>query len=185
MSNPKYLLVWSLMLCFGSQSFAQDEGVEEPSLGSPSEFDESTETAEEDVMNQLEQLNEVSSASLEFKAFIYSGKGRKNPFSKPSSLEAVKEEFVGEEQGRTGGLEGYDISSFQLTTVMWDVKHPKALVKASETETFVIEEGTKIGRSNGYVAKIREGEVIIIESSLSTDKGASTVYKTQVLKLGR
>lgn len=162
-----------------------DMFVDEPALESPSNLDESADTAEEDMMTQLEKLNEVSSSNLEFESFIYSEKGRKNPFLRPSGLAAVKSEFLSDKSIQESGLEGYDISSFKLTTVMWDVKHPKALVKASDKETFVIEEGTKIGRSNGYVAKIREGEVIIVESTLSTDKSLSKVYRTQVLKLGR
>ncbi len=141
---------------------------------------------EDEVLNQLDKLNEISEGSLEFKPFIYSEKGRKNPFLKPGGLDAVGSETPEEEAVvKTTGLEGYDISSFQLTAVMWDIKYPKALVKASEKETYVIEEGTKIGRRNGYVAKIREGEVIIVEPSLKADNEAATLYKTQVLKLGR
>lgn len=164
--------------------YAQDEGFEEPLLESPTDFGDGVEIDEEEVMNQLDQMNEASS-DLDFKSFIYSEKGRRDPFSKPPGLEETKDQFVGEQESQTGGLEGYDVSSFQLTTVLWDVKHPKALVRASDTETFVIEEGTKIGRSNGYVAKIREGEVVIVEPALSTDPSVPTLYKTQVLKLGR
>ncbi len=138
---------------------------------------------DEEVVDQIDKLNKESEGSLEFTAFIYSERGRRNPFLKPGGGKTqalTKEETA-------SGLEGYDIASFRLSAVLWDVKFPKAIIKASEKEVYVVEEGTKIGRRNGYVAKIREGEVVIVEPSVHPGKENTeeTIYKTQVLKLGR
>lgn len=171
--------ILSLICIFSSvYAYAQEEGipVEDPLQENPL-------ADEDEILNQLERLNKFSDMNINFKSFIYSERGRRNPFKKPAGLEReIETSGLGAE---TTGLEGYDISSFQLTAVMWDIKYPKALVKASEDEVYVIEEGTKIGRRNGYVAKIREGEIVVIESSTESNKKEQTLYKTQVLKLRR
>lgn len=176
-----------LILLFPFMAFGQSGDVsedlavvKEPALNAPTNEEDTDE-----VFNQVEKLNEASGESVEFKPFVYSERGRRNPFQQPGGLERETEVVDAEEELNLTGLEGYDISSFTLTAVMWDVKYPKALVKADENEIYVIEEGTKIGRRNGYVAKIREGEIVIVEPSLQSDEDDTVLYKTQVLKLGR
>ncbi|MGH1468021.1 MAG: pilus assembly protein PilP [Bdellovibrionales bacterium] len=177
--KAKFILTISSFLFCLSVAYAQEEVV----LDAPVE---GVLEDEDEVLNQLDRLNEISDGSLEFRSFIYSEKGRKNPFLRPGGLERADPKRDEEDKAvKTTGLEGYDISSFQLTAVMWDIKFPKALVRVSEKETYMIEEGTKIGRRDGYVAKIREGEVVIVEPSQQADEKSTTLYKTQVLKLGR
>ncbi len=160
-------------------AFAQDNGI---SLDETVNKEDSAD--KDEVLKQLDKLNEFSNRNMEFKPFIYLERGRRNPFLKPRGEEKINEAPIKEALQGTG-LEGYDVFNFELTAVIWDVKYPKALVKDSVGKIYVIEEGTKIGRSNGYVVKIREGEVVIVEPSLSTGKEKVTLYKTQVLKLGR
>ena len=89
------------------------------------------------------------------------------------------------EELELSGLEGYDVDTFKLTTILWNIKHPKALVRSVNKEEYLLEEGTKIGRNSGYVAKIREGEVIIVEPTFPNGQRGQKLYRTQVLKLGR
>lgn len=136
------------------------------------------------ILDQIEELNKFSEDQVGLKPFVYSERGRKNPFKKPNgvTLEITEAE---KEKSKTSGLEGYDLEAFKITTVLWDIKYPKALVKSPNDEIFVVEEGTKIGRNSGYVAKIREGEVVVIESTMPNGETGRKFYKTQVLKLGR
>ncbi len=171
-----------VLLFFVNIVFAQDNDT------SLDEFKEKNLVDEDEVLNQLDKLNELSNRSMEFKPFIYSGGGRRSPFLKSGEVKRVESEnkiAFAEEILQSTGLEGYDVSSFELTAVMWDIKHPKALVKDLGKEIYVIEEGTRIGRLNGYVAKIREGEVIIVEPNVLLGEKKARLYKTQVLKLGR
>lgn len=186
----KYSRFISLFLMTVLSTFAQSQEQEEDTglgLGEDELIENISEenplADDEEMVNQIDKLNEESDGSLEFTSFIYSERGRRNPFLRPGSLKSKT--LTKEEEAI--GLEGYDIAAFKLTAVLWDVKYPKAIVKASDTESYVIEEGSKIGRRNGYVAKIREGEIVIIESNAYSgeDEASDKVYKTQVLKLGR
>lgn len=171
----KKFFVFGVILFFTVFSAAQDEEVDNPIF------------EDEEVIDQIEELNKFSDDQIGLKPFIYSGRGRKSPFQKPAGIdiELTEKADLSEEVIQLSGLEGYDLDSFKLTTILWDIKHPKALVKAANNETYVLEQGTKIGRSNGYVAKIREGEVIVIESTYPNGEDGRKLYKTQVLKLGR
>lgn len=145
---------------------------------------------DEEVIDQIEQINNFSDQQFDLEPFIYSQKGRKSPFEKPPGVDAqpVQQQAKGVvTKGRVqlSGLEGYDVDTFKVTTILWDIERPQALVKSPNNETYVLEEGTKIGRSNGYVAKIREGEVVIIEVNYPNGEDGRKLYTTQVLKLGR
>lgn len=78
-------------------------------------------------------------------------------------------------------LQKFSLSSLQLVGIIWHVKQPKALFVDSEKRSHVVFENSKIGNNNGYVAAIREGEVVIVESRRDTD--GRIQYETQVLKL--
>jgi type IV pilus assembly protein PilP len=61
-------------------------------------------------------------------------------------------------------LQSVDIEMVELVAVLWDVKNPRALIRTKGGTTYTIKRDTKIGRNNGVVAGIREGEVIVLES---------------------
>jgi type IV pilus assembly protein PilP len=61
------------------------------------------------------------------------------------------------------GLEGADVDKFKLVGVMWEVSDPKAMVRAPSGKVYMVRRETRIGKMNGYVASIREGEIVVIE----------------------
>jgi len=187
----KILLAFSILLCvstsmgqeeatfddFDDVDFSESVDQEEPVLDDPL-------LEEGEILDQIEELNRFSEEQGSLKTFIYSERGRKSPFKKPNGVNLELSEAE-KEQAKTSGLEGYDLESFQVTAVLWDIKFPKALIKSPNNEIFQVEEGSKIGRNSGYVAKIREGEVVVIESTTPNGESGRKFYKTQVLKLGR
>lgn len=188
----KLLMTFSILLV-ASQSFGQQENesfddFDDVEFSEPSDQEEAGLNDplldEGEILDQIEELNKFSVEEVGLKPFIYSERGRKNPFKKPSGVKLEITEAE-KELAKTSGLEGYDLESFQITAVLWDIKFPKALVKSPNNEIFQVEEGTKIGRNSGYVAKIREGEVVVIESTMPNGESGRKFYKTQVLKLGR
>jgi len=139
---------------------------------------------EGEILDQIEELNRFSDQNSGLKPFVYSERGRKSPFQRPNGVK-IKTTDLTQLKSKQTGLEGYDLDAFQVTTVLWSIKHPKALVKSPNNEVYEVEEGTKIGRNSGYVAKIREGEIVVVETTMPNGESGQKFYKTQVLKLGR
>ena len=139
---------------------------------------------EGEILDQIEELNRFSDQNSGLKPFVYSERGRKSPFQRPNGVK-IKTTDLTQVKSKQTGLEGYDLDAFQVTTVLWNIKYPKALVKSPNNEVYEVEEGTKIGRNSGYVAKIREGEVVVVETTMPNGESGQKFYKTQVLKLGR
>lgn len=185
-------LILFVVLGMASSSFGQEaedfenlNNVDFSDTGGQNDLSEEDPLLEEGaILDQIEELNRFSENKEGLKPFIYSERGRKDPFKKPSGVK-IEISDLEKEKVITSGLEGYDLGAFEVTAVLWNVKFPKALVKSPNDEVFVVEEGTKIGRNSGYVAKIREGEVVVIESSMPDGETGRKFYKTQVLKLGR
>jgi type IV pilus assembly protein PilP len=76
----------------------------------------------------------------------------------------------------------YDLDQLHLVGVMWDVKDPKAMFLDPEKEVLILGRDEGIGNRNGYIASIREGEVVVVEA---TRKRGDTIYKTRVLRIER
>ena len=85
------------------------------------------------------------------------------------------------------GLKAYEIQAFKVTSLIWDVSTPRALVLDPSGQSHRVEIGTEIGVNDGYVAKIREGELIVIEKQkiYGDDGKKKEFFRTQVLKITR
>jgi type IV pilus assembly protein PilP len=64
----------------------------------------------------------------------------------------------------TDPLQRWDINRFTILAIIWEVRNPKAMIKDPDGITYMIGKNTKIGRNAGYVAAIREGEVVVVET---------------------
>ncbi len=98
--------------------------------------------------------------------FVFDPTGMRDPF-KPYKAVKPPEKGLGFREKSVSEsidpLQNLDIETLELVAVLWDVKNPRALVKTKSGNTYTIKRDTKIGRNNGVVAGIREGEVIILE----------------------
>lgn len=121
-----------------------------------------------------------SAVSLELESFlepyIYDPKGRRDPF-KPY-VEAKPEET--DVSGPLLPLQQYDVDQLQLVGVIWNVNDPKAMFIDPKKQVHVVRRDERIGRKNGYVAVIREGEVVVVEA---VNVNGDLMYSTRVLKI--
>lgn len=78
-------------------------------------------------------------------------------------------------------LQKFALSELKLVGIIWDVGTPKALIEDPTGKSHIIIENTKMGQERGYVAAIREGEVIVVEQLISQEGQKS--FQTKVLKL--
>ena len=60
-------------------------------------------------------------------------------------------------------LEKYSLDEFQLQAVVWSIKNPIALFKGPDGSKYRLHKGDKIGRNNGVITNINNGQVEIQE----------------------
>lgn len=104
--------------------------------------------------------------------------GRRNPFRPPQFIDGTVPDVV--LPGTP--LERYDLSELKLAGVMWDVKSPKAMIIDPQGEVHVIGKDDRIGRKRGYIAVIREGEVVVVETS---NFNGENTYSSRVIRIDK
>jgi type IV pilus assembly protein PilP len=112
--------------------------------------------------------------------YDYKGQDKRDPFApfmvvKPSQPS-------GPMVGPVTQLERFDLDQLRVVGIMWNVAKPKALIIDPENKTYVVYSKTRIGRKNGYIAEIREGELVIVESFNNEGRVS---YQPRVIKLQR
>lgn len=124
----------------------------------------------------------MGSLSSEFETFLepflYDPKGRRDPF-RPYSESRGPEE--GELSGPLLPLQRFDLDQLKLTGIIWDVGDPKAMFVDPKGQIHVVRRDERIGRRNGYIAVIREGEVVVVEA---LNINGDLMYSTRVLRIG-
>lgn len=108
----------------------------------------------------------------------YNPTGRRDPFV-PYLSTTIK---VGQAQDvPLEPLQKFALSELKLVGIIWDVGKPKALMVDPGGRSHIIIENTKLGQEMGYVAAIREGEIIVVEQLMNAE--GRKIFQTKVLKL--
>lgn len=108
--------------------------------------------------------------------FQYDPVGKRDPFAPFSPPKIGTQGMV----GPVFPLQRFSIEQLKLQGIIWDVNSPKALVLDPSNRAHIIVKDDRIGQRNGYVAQIREDEVIIVES---IDLNGRTIFQTRVLRM--
>ena len=132
-------------------------------------------TAQAVVPPQMSEIGGATPSGV-MDPFDYDPRGRRDPFAQPSVDKPVA---PGGFHGPLLALQRFEVSSLRLTGVIWDVSRPRAMVQDPENRTHVLGLNAKLGPRNGYIAAIREGEVVVVETEDANGKlsSSSTVIK--------
>jgi type IV pilus assembly protein PilP len=103
--------------------------------------------------------------------------GRRNPFRPPVLVEQSTTEPI---PGTP--LERYEVDEIRLAGIMWDIRSPKAMFIDPTGAVHVIGKDDRIGRRQGYIATIRESEVVIVET---TNFNGELAYATRILRIDK
>ncbi|MBK7960480.1 MAG: pilus assembly protein PilP [Bdellovibrionales bacterium] len=104
--------------------------------------------------------------------YVYDPTGRRDPFMIHKSFQK-KAIVSGGGQKTEQNIEildpliKIDLDRQEIVGIIWEVANPRALILDQgdpERKVHIVNKRTKIGRNNGYVAAIREGEIVIIET---------------------
>lgn len=114
--------------------------------------------------------------------YVYDPTGKRDPFK--AHRTALKAAAQKDTSGSTPEVEDpllkYELDKFELVGILWDVKNPRAVVRDPEGNVFNIMKNTKVGRADGFVAAIRDGEIVVIETVYSEGR---TTREPRVLEL--
>lgn len=123
--------------------------------------------------------NFVTEVQSYLEPFIYDPKGRRDPFGPYVEMSQPDIEGGGF-QGPLLPLQRFDIAELKLIGIMWNVREPKAMFVDPNSQIHVVGKDERIGRNNGYIAVIREGEVVIVEAAR---RKGDLVYSSRVVRL--
>jgi type IV pilus assembly protein PilP len=114
--------------------------------------------------------------------FIYDLVNRRDPFQ--PFAEYIPSNGGGKEEPARAlsPAQRWDLDQLKLIGIMWDVKDPKAMFLDPEEDVMILGRDESIGNKNGYVATIREGEVVVVEA---IRKRGDIIYKTKVIRIER
>ncbi|MBK9293202.1 MAG: pilus assembly protein PilP [Oligoflexia bacterium] len=170
----KKLMTFFLCGLVFTSLYAQ-EAIVEPTAPAEEIKNSEVHTQDESKLTSAAKVEEGPLAGI-IENYSYNPSGRKDPFL-PYQLKDV----VGDTYGPELPLQKYDLDQLRLVGVIWDVANPKAMIMDASQKGHVVKVNDRIGRNNGYVARIREGEIVVVESFKGLD--GKTMYQTQVMKL--
>lgn len=144
---------------------------------SPPPPDHQVQVESENESGDLIRENFVTEVQSYLEPFIYDPKGRRDPFGPYVDPQEVTD---GNFQGPLLPLQRFDIEELKLIGIMWNISEPKAMFVDPNAQIHVVGKDERIGRNNGYIAVIREGEVVIVEA---TRRKGDMVYSSRVVRL--
>ena len=109
--------------------------------------------------------------------FEYQARGRRDPFTRPIVDRPVAE---GAYHGPFLPLQRFNLTDLKLTAIIWNVSRPKAMIIDPEQKVHIVGPNTKIGRNNGYIAAIREGEIVVVETM---EEEGNLLSSTKILRI--
>lgn len=111
-----------------------------------------------EAQDAMIDLNQGTHISELFKKYDYDPTGRRDPFKTIKINHELKIDL-------TSPLEKWDLEQFTVVGILWGGKEPRAMIKDPEGKLFTVSKKTKIGKNNGQIIKIREGEIVVLESA--------------------
>jgi len=133
------------------------------------------------VDSKAVQSAEINTPQTEGNHFVYTPKGRRDPF-KP--LVHKKQKIAKKSQERAekfkGPLERIELSKYRLIALMVVNGIPRAMVKAPDGKSYTVKVGEYIGLNNGVVKRIETKVVATDENGLRIEKSPDRIVVEEV-----
>jgi type IV pilus assembly protein PilP len=163
-----------------TQTLTPNESQSNASVPSQPIQETTTETKVQDVSKKSNSLISEDLDTL-MAPYNYDVENRRDPFREfrlDLTAEVTEEGvFV----GPLRPLQRFDLDMIMPVAIIWDVETPKAMFVDPTNEIHILGKDERIGKNNGYIAAIREGEVIVIET---VKRKGQLSFKTSILKIG-
>lgn len=181
-----------IFLLFGSlQASAQDDGGS-AQRGGDFEAQVPTELLQKEPSEPSKSASDPAVQQTAIEApendFVFDPTGLRDPFKpyktfvrKPQPVLSEADRLTRKKEIELSELQSLDLSTVQLVAVVWDTASPRAMIRTRGGSLHTLRRNTKVGRNNGVVAAIREGEVVILES-IEEDQRVFKQYVTLKMK---
>ena len=93
--------------------------------------------------------------------FTYDRSGMRDPFR---SFEWEERSRLALDIAERGPLEQYDVNQLSLLAVVWDTGTARALVQDPTGNSYIVGEGTRVGKNEGRVINIGDNLIIVKET---------------------
>lgn len=111
----------------------------------------------EQVVQAEPSQNSFASAGVDY---VYDPTGKRDPFR---SFRWDRETDVMQTTS-VGPLEQFELEQLAVTAVVWSSGRPRALVADPSGRSYIVREGTKIGKNSGLVIHIGDNLVLVKET---------------------
>jgi type IV pilus assembly protein PilP len=91
--------------------------------------------------------------------YHYIAEGKRDPFR--SFVLDQSDRVAAEERGP---LEQFDVSQLTVVAVVWGTGRARAMIEDPSGRGYIIQEGTPIGKNDGYVVNISDNSVLVEET---------------------
>ena len=92
--------------------------------------------------------------------YFYDPRGKRDPFR---SIRFAGEDS-GEQKKDFGPLGDFELGQLELQAVIWDANNPRALILDPGGRSYILREGSSIGKNNGQVIHIGDNRVLVKET---------------------
>ncbi|WP_413558398.1 pilus assembly protein PilP [Bdellovibrio sp. HCB209] len=109
--------------------------------------------------------------------YIYDPNGKRDPFKPYRIIRINPRKEVPSDQLEP--LQRWELDRLQIIGILWDVKTPRAMVRDPDGGIFTVTKNSKMGRNEGYISAIREGEIVVVETKYDEDR---PIKETRVME---
>lgn len=149
--------------------------------GAPASASSETEPVVEGKQENVQIAPEAAATFfLPKDGYTYDPTGKRDPFR---VLKVMRSSEVDKNTPDTISIEPlqrWELDRLQVVGILWDVSKPRAMVRDPDGVVYTVTKNSKIGRSEGVVAVIREGELVVIETKF---EDGNRVREPRVLEL--
>lgn len=111
--------------------------------------------------------------------YVYDPAGKRDPFKAFKTIRVAAPDKTKHSE-LLEPLQRWELDRLLVVGILWDVGKPRAMVRDPDGAVFTVVKNTKIGRNEGFVAAIREGEVVVIETKY---EDGNAIKEPRVLEL--
>jgi type IV pilus assembly protein PilP len=90
--------------------------------------------------------------------YFYDARGKRDPFR------SIRFDDDGQEKRDFGPLGDFELGQLELSAVIWDATNPRALILDPGGRSYIVSEGSSIGKNNGQVIHIGDNLVLVKET---------------------
>ena len=93
--------------------------------------------------------------------YFYDPRGKRDPFR---SIRFAANDSDEEQKRDFGPLGDFELGQLELSAVIWDAGNPRALILDPGGRSYIVREGSAIGKNNGQVIHIGDNLVLVKET---------------------